>query len=233
MPWLSPLNAASALVFCPVCKAEYREGFTRCTECSVALITALPADQPAAGMSDLALAWRGTDPTAFSAALAALQGAAIPSYQVSDHDQFVWGLAIPRPQYRILVRKTDLEAARDLVAPFGERAALALARDIWKGRNEFQEFEQENLHKASAEIPSSDEQAPDDIPTELDPKNATSEVWAGEDAMAHTLNDCLRENGIDCVLTARGEATQVLVGPNFEARAREIIREVIEATPPG
>jgi hypothetical protein len=183
-------------------------------------------------MSDLAVAWRGTDPSAFSAALAAVQGAGIASYQISDHDQLVFELAIPRPQYRILVKKTDLQAARDLVAPFGERAGWANARDIWKGRNEFAQAELENQSGLSTDNPSLDGHAPDDIPAKLDPKSATSEVWSGEDAMAQTLKVCLRENGIDCVLAARVDATRVLVAPNFEARAKEIIREVIEATPP-
>jgi len=206
MPWPSPSSATSAFMFCPVCKAEYREGFTRCSDCEVALVASPPAGEPTANMQDLAVAWRGTDPSAFSAALAALQEAGIPNFEISDHDQLVFELAIPRPQYRILVRKTDLPAARDLVAPFGERAAWAHARDIWKGRNEFLEAEQENLQELLAAVSSAEEHAPDDIPAKLDPMKATSEVWSGGDAMAHTLKDCLRENGIDCVLAARGEA---------------------------
>ena len=232
MPWPSPSSATSAFMFCPVCKAEYREGFTRCSDCEVALVASPPAGEPTANMQDLAVAWRGTDPSAFSAALAALQEAGIPNFEISDHDQLVFELAIPRPQYRILVRKTDLPAARDLVAPFGERAAWAHARDIWKGRNEFQEVEPGNLQEVPAGGPSTAEHAPDDIPAKFAPKNATSEVWSGENRMADTLKDCMRENGIDCVLTAKGDATRVLVAPNYEARAKEIIREVIEATPP-
>ena len=218
-------------MFCPVCKAEYREAFTRCTECNVPLVAKLPVDKLAADMQDSVVVWRGTDPSAFSAALAALEGAEIPSYQISDHDQLVFELAIPRPQYRILVKKTDLQAARELVAPFGERAALAHARDIWKGRSEFQHVEQENQPELSEEKRSAHEYAADDIPTKLDPKNATSEVWSGEDSMAQTLKVCLREIGIDCVLSARGDTIRVLVAPHSESRAKEIVREVIEATP--
>jgi hypothetical protein len=183
-------------------------------------------------MQDSVVVWRGTDPSAFSAALAALKEAGILNYQIPDHDQLVWGLAMPRPRYRILVRKMDLPVAQDLVAPFGERAGWAHARDIWKGINPFQDVEQDDLRDAPTESFSPKDHAPDDIPAKLDPKNATSEVWSGEDAMAQTLKDCLRENGVDCVLSARGKLTRVLVAPNYEARAKEIIREVIEATPP-
>ncbi len=31
-------------MFCPLCKAEYREGFFRCTDCNVALVNALPQE---------------------------------------------------------------------------------------------------------------------------------------------------------------------------------------------
>jgi len=219
-------------MFCPVCQAEYREGFTRCTDCDIPLVESIAGDQPKAEMQGLALAWRGSDPTAFSAALAALKDAGISSYEISDHDQLAWELAAPKPGYRIMVKKMDLAAAHDLVAPFGERAAWAHARDIWKGSNEFQHVDQENLQEVPSEIPSPEEDAPDDILAELDPKDATSEVWSGEQAMALTVRDCLRENGIDCVLIDGGEARRVRVAPKFEARAKEIIREIIEATPP-
>ena len=32
-------------MFCPECKAEYRRGFTRCSDCDVALVETLP-DEP-------------------------------------------------------------------------------------------------------------------------------------------------------------------------------------------
>jgi hypothetical protein len=211
-------------MFCPVCKSEYREGFTTCTECNVALVGALPADQPA-GDQDLAVAWRGTDPSAFSAALAALQGADIQSYQISDHDQLAFELAIPRPQYRLLVRKTDLQMALELVAPFGERAALATARDIWKGRNEFQDVSQESLQDA--------ENAPDDIVAGFDPRDASAEVWSGEDTrIEEMLIACLRENGIGSVVDDTDGKSRIRVLPSSAARAREIIRKVVEASPP-
>jgi hypothetical protein len=221
-------------VFCPVCKAEYREGFTRCTGCNVPLVATLPADQSEADASDLAVAWRGTDPSAFSAALAALQEAGIPSYQVSDHDQLVFELAIPRPQYRIMVRKTGLAAAQELVAPFGERAGLAHARDIWKGRSEFPPAGEESPQDELAESPSPDEHSPDDISAERRPQEATREVWSGDDPdVAENLRVCLREVGIGCEVKEGNGKSRILVSPQTETRAREIVREVIEGTPPG
>lgn len=34
-------------MFCPRCRAEYREGFSQCSDCHVALVAALPAEPPA------------------------------------------------------------------------------------------------------------------------------------------------------------------------------------------
>jgi hypothetical protein len=62
-----------------------------------------------------ALAWRGNDPVEFSRVMAALQEAEIPSYQISDHDQLTFELAIPRPRYGIFVRTEDALRAEQVI----------------------------------------------------------------------------------------------------------------------
>jgi len=220
-------------MFCPVCKSEYREGFTKCSDCDVDLVEHLPDDSGGSGSSDLAVAWRGSDPSAYSAALAALQDAEIPTQEIANHSQVAWGLAIPKPQYEILVRKMDLKAALEMVAPFGERAAWANARDIWTGRMQPEEVEGEGAAELTNAIDSADTPVPDDIASEINPKDATSEIWSGDDRkMAETFKVCLREVGINCVLTLDDGRQRVLVLPAAESRAKEIIREIIEQTPP-
>ena len=220
-------------MFCPVCKSEYRDGFTKCTDCGVNLVQQLADDSAVAGSSDLAVAWRGSDPSAYSAALAALHDAEMPTEEIANHDQVAWGLAIPKPQYQILVRRVDLPAALEIVAPFGERAAWANARDIWKGRMQPEEVEGEGAAELTDAIGSADTLAPDDIASDINPKDATSEVWSGDDRqMAETFKVCLREVGINCILAADGGTQRVLVLPAAESRAKEIIREIIEQTPP-
>ncbi len=63
---------------------------------------------------------------------------------------------------------------------------------------------------------------------------ATSEIWSGEDAaLARLLEDCLRENGIGVRCEGKPPGIMHLrVMPSDEASAREIIREVREASPP-
>jgi len=73
-----------------------------------------------------------------------------------------------------------------------------------------------------------------DLIEDFDPQDATSKVWFGEEVgMAKFLQDCLQANAIGCVIRA-ADANQLrlLVVPANESRAREIIREVVEATLP-
>src|SRR2546428_1386250 len=39
-------------MFCPQCKAEYRVGFTRCSDCGVELVEHLPFEKPATARED-------------------------------------------------------------------------------------------------------------------------------------------------------------------------------------
>jgi hypothetical protein len=209
-------------MYCPVCKAEYRPGFTRCNDCGSDLVDVLPAEKLP---SDVALAWRGSDPVSFSAALAALRNAGIPTYTISDHDQLAWGLAIPRPRYSLLVSSENLEKALQSVSGIDERPPLAF------GRTPDWALEEDKARDSSNA--QGEQQIPNDVVRDLRPEEATAEVWAGErGGIAQMLEICLRENGISCVMDESGRSTRIRVVPESESRAREIIREVVEGTPP-
>jgi hypothetical protein len=66
------------------------------------------------------------------------------------------------------------------------------------------------------------------------PAAATSEIWSGVDAaLAQLLEDCFLENRIPYRLQGRSPGKlRYFVLPSDEAAAREIIREITEATPP-
>ncbi len=59
--------------------------------------------------------WRGDDPVAFSAALAALEGAGIPTRELSLHDQFAQILAIQPSELAILVHPDDAARAEEII----------------------------------------------------------------------------------------------------------------------
>jgi putative signal transducing protein len=68
-------------VYCPQCRAEYREGFTECSDCRVPLVSEKPELKPP-GDPDLewVTVFEGGDPLLIGAAKELLEQAGIPSY---------------------------------------------------------------------------------------------------------------------------------------------------------
>ncbi|HXW56212.1 MAG TPA: hypothetical protein VEJ67_10715 [Candidatus Cybelea sp.] len=214
-------------MFCPVCKAEYRLGFTHCSDCDVDLVEN-PADTLSGEASPeqaepVALLWTGTD--------SGLQGAicdALDKADISYHRRFrqlgpLPGL--PEAVYAILVHPRDLERAK---APLGN-----IYRQIEIGDAVDQHGMDGSTVEDAGAGDGGDEDAPDDIVHDFNPEDATEEIWAGRDSqMAQTLRVCLQENGIGCVVEDVDDERAVFVTPDLEARAREIVRQIVEAAPP-
>lgn len=65
-------------MYCPKCKAEYREGCTVCFECEVALVEKLPVEQePAESDIELVTVFTASDPVLFDIACSKLRAAGI------------------------------------------------------------------------------------------------------------------------------------------------------------
>lgn len=107
-------------MFCPSCHAEYREGFTRCPECDVELVSSPPeGDRAADGASvddPLELIWRGGDPVTYSRAVLALREAGIAHVTTQNFDHLAFGFAIPRPLHEIRACASDAERVRELLS---------------------------------------------------------------------------------------------------------------------
>ena len=83
-----------------------------------------------------------------------------------------------------------------------------------------------------------------ELTEDWNPEEATSEVWAGADSdLAAMIVDSLRENGISSRIVlsekreqpasqAQPQKQKILVVPQDAKRAKEIVREIVEATPP-
>jgi len=68
---------------------------------------------------------------------------------------------------------------------------------------------------------------------DINVKDATALVWSGEDGqMPQDIKACLTENRIACVISDDSAKHRVMVLPADEARAKEIVREIVEAAPP-
>lgn len=63
-------------MFCPLCKAEYRDGFTKCSDCLLPLV-ATQEEAAAVGVRRL---WTGTSQREFEEILTALAQAEIPCH---------------------------------------------------------------------------------------------------------------------------------------------------------
>jgi hypothetical protein len=67
-------------VFCPLCKAEFRDGFTQCSDCHILLV----ATKEEAERRAVTSVWKGGDKVQFEMVLSALQHAEIP-VQFREH----------------------------------------------------------------------------------------------------------------------------------------------------
>jgi hypothetical protein len=215
----SSTQEQTVMKYCPLCDAEYSEAHSHCTVCGVDLVPeewrGKPLDERQR-KERIELVWRGGDPGAVSEVIHTLREAGIRHHVQATNDHFVFELGMPRPKYVVRTFASDAIRAKELLAgihdssPFVamEASALALA-------DEPVEEQAARKHKWR-------------------PAAATLEIWSGEDAaLAQLLQDCLRENGIGVRCQGKPPGiVQLRVMPSDEAAAREIIREVREASPP-
>ncbi len=241
-------------MFCPVCKAEYRPGFTRCADCDVDLVSSLPEQQPQpteaerADLESPELLWTGIDGGAFARITAALGEAEIAFNDEEPGARLLYSSM--RHPLEIWIQKVDHNAARRVLAevlgtsaddapPASDEIPVGSKSPPPRGLHEWAAG-LAGLSPPAPPEPTETEQpaepVADDLFEDFDPDEATVEVWSSDVAgMAQMLKDCLRENGIGCAIAnAAGAAgaQRVLVRPENEARAREIVREVVEGLPP-
>jgi hypothetical protein len=166
----------------------------------------------------LEILWRGSDPAKFTALQAALRDEAIPFWQTQIYDP-AGGFLSSRPYYleatpgfEIRVHASDLERANG-------------ALDWVESKESASEV------SSSFSVPEHDPIDPRrPLPYDWDAKEATSEVWSGEDeSMAEYLASALRENGIPSHIPDEpGHRARLCVRPADLTRARDIVREITE-----
>ena len=110
--------------------------------------------------------------------------------------------------------------------------AEALVKEAYGSNEDFQkeEFSPAALPESAEEQILRENWDPD----EWYPEDATVEVWSGGELdLTEMLTACLRENQIHSRSAGDAEKRKLYVLPEDEARAREIVREVMEGAPPG
>jgi hypothetical protein len=228
-------------MFCPNCKAEYRDGFTRCASCDAALVSSVAPAAPAISKHEkawnerAAMLWSGQDPVAFSVILSALDAADIPYREWQSRDVTA---ALSRPlalgfygisHWEVRVHPQNLDAARRAVQEAMRPQSLIPVEDKFISKEKLPSAE-----PAESNSPSAAEAAGAQAPSKGSggPVHAPVEIWAGEDAaQAQFFRGSLLENHISCwSLTASLGNARLLVSPDDAARAREIIGEILKNT---
>ncbi len=240
-------------MFCPSCRTEYRAGFTKCADCGVDLVPELPADEAGDGADvprnaeGLELLWSGVSEALTDQIDDALEAAHI-SHKITDKEfgllpnlaqsaNFVWIESRDRASSRSILAKIladsgTMEQEAELTASDEGRVnPFGLGRTTYKRSTDADKVPADSVELAESDAPS--EPIPDDIVGDFDPEDATAEVWSGDDGQtADYLKMSLSGVGVGCVLKEDRGKVRVSVLPEYEKRAREIVREVVEGTPP-
>lgn len=231
-------------MYCPVCGLEYRPGFSTCSDCQVALVPDPPRASSAETSADRAsfvTVWAGDDPLKHGEICEALDRRKIPA-RTLDREDRSFNLTA-QPAFEVYVPADLADSARKAIKEI-DTAEEAAARSSESGNPEIPAPEIRAEEGWSGE----DEEGGT---LDLNPEEATVEVWSGTDLRtAAMIVSSLRENRIlcrsvpviaepknaprDAPKNAPDEArpATLFVFPEDERRAREIIREIVDAVPP-
>ena len=227
---------------CPQCNAEYRSGFTRCSDCGVelvhdpphyALAGKAPSEPGDPNEDPFCSFWKGQDPRVLAELCEVLEEAGIPHKTIyrSDHlfnfSNF--------PAYEVGVPFSLFEKAEKVVQ---DTYGTGDVEDIGA-----QELAGQVVPRSGSvpALPESVDVPAEDLPgppaagnrTHWFPEDATAEVWStNSDEPCDFLVAAFHENGIHCRLERQGPCARLFVLPHNAARAREILREIAEAAPP-
>ena len=241
-------------MFCPECRTEYRPGFTKCADCGVDLVAQLAAEQPARGHNadiptnseGLELLWSGVSQSVSGRIHDELAAAHL--FHKLAEKEFGFSPSLAQSAQLVWIDPPDRAAARAILEK-------VLADSDALERPPHEELSNDNLrvnpfnfdrkvynrvpgaedvqNGDEDELPESQEPVADDIVEDFDPDDATTQVWSGDDReTADYLKMSLEGVGIGCVLRLDGGQFRVFVLPALESRAKEIVHEVIEGTPP-
>ena len=178
-------------MYCPLCGAEYRPGFTVCSDCQVALVPDPPRAASANASIDdtadeksFALVWSGNDSRLHGEICEALDRQKIPARTLGSEDH-LFNLAT-RPAFEVYVPADLMNSAREAIKQVAAMEEIA-----------------EPAESDLLEIPA-EEGSPNDEDEEerrdsrgLDPQDATIAIWSGQNReLAAMIASSLRENHI-------------------------------------
>ena len=212
-------------MYCPQCKAEYRQGFTRCADCDMDLVDTLPQEHENAGQANRII-WMGDNQETCVALCVQLKDAGI-RYQVTEGMKSRNARMTVTWKYELAVPAEDEKKAKEL---------LELPETVVE---ESSEPTEEDEDQALMEWPEGDESTPGTVRKgsfyvgPWYPEEATVEVWTETPTFKSDLIEMsLKENEIRARIEVQEDGfKKVFVLPEDEAAAREIVREIVEDKP--
>ena len=101
-------------MYCPQCRSEYREGFTRCADCDVELVPQLPPDDAPHEGLNLVKVYESGDASVIPLIESLLQSAEIECVVTNKRRQYVTSSQLGFAEF--WVREDDAEEARAVLA---------------------------------------------------------------------------------------------------------------------
>ncbi len=103
-------------MYCPQCRVKYRDGFTRCSDCQVALVPVLAPEVPGSRIEPVTV-FESSDRFAIALARGLFEDSDIPFWmQGEESDTRLVGSRMMFPSCRFLVAKDREAEARELLA---------------------------------------------------------------------------------------------------------------------
>jgi hypothetical protein len=234
-------------MICPQCRAEYRQGFTVCADCDVPLVpqyeTGATLDLPAApaepgdpNEDPFCAFWKGDDRRLHAELTSVLDSAGVPHKTVRRQDHLfnlnnypAFQIAVPFSFYERA--EHAIKEAFDLDASDPDAVQSLTASPLPTDRS----WKSPRLPASLS--PPVDEAIPGPASagdsSDWFPEDANAAIWSGDDrSLQEMLTTSLNENRIPCRLEMTGQQIKIFVRPRDESQAREIVREVCEASPP-
>jgi hypothetical protein len=225
----------SRAMYCPKCRAEYRVGFTRCSDCCIDLVNELPAETSELEESarlwpdaeSLAELWRGEDAVLHDRLIGELKRAGItyeskPTREAAGCgiDPVVRGV---EPRYGFNVR----------IHPMARPAAVEILRKLEEA--ESMDFSIPVAHSTAAGAGTIKARISfaDDFDGDENELRELKCVWEGSDlAKRDFVRASLRENGIVSESTLHGQSYRIFVAEPLQPKAVETVKQIVEGKPP-
>ena len=239
-------------MFCPQCQAEYRRGFTRCSDCDVDLVYELPTDTVATQPLDDAQTSRPPDDRMRPIWRGIVQGECVSlCYTLREHGiayrvNETLGARGPRlsvgRRYELTVPEEEYERAKTALSIDDDTPEIFAEAD-WK------KVEEPEAPDPEANAPSGEEgtfepeesftgDSERDLRIRRDayfrpwyPEDATAEIWSkpNSDRQADAIEMALKELFIHCRVDKEADSAKVFVQPHDESVARAVVQDIAEA----